>query len=205
MYTLVGNPKNRSFRVLWMLEEIGVEYSLHAVAPGSDKAKAVNTSGKLPVLIINSGEDKDRVITDSVAIMQYLADKHSQLTATPGSIERAHQDSYTNLLIDDFDACLWTVGRHTFRLPEEMRIPKVIEVQKHLFTEAINNLEKRFSNNPYLMGEHFSVPDILLNHCLGWASRYEGFPLGGGKLQEYRKHCSDRPAYQRAHAIRKAS
>jgi len=153
MYTLVGNPKNRSFRVLWMLEEIGVEYNLHPVGPGSDQAKEVNPSGKSPALIINKGEDAGNIVIDSVAIMQYLADKHNLLTAAAGTIERAQQDSFTNLLIDDFDACLWTAGRHTFRLPEEMRIPEVIPVQKHLFTDAVNNLKKRFTNNPYLMGD----------------------------------------------------
>jgi len=46
VYTLIGNPKNRSFRVLWALEELGQPYSLEPAHPQSDGMRAANPSGK---------------------------------------------------------------------------------------------------------------------------------------------------------------
>ncbi|MFA9474938.1 MAG: glutathione S-transferase N-terminal domain-containing protein, partial [Filomicrobium sp.] len=65
MYKLIGYPKTRAFRVLWMLEEIGAEYEIDPVMPRSEECKAINPSGKVPVLQV--GEDN---IIDSVAICQ---------------------------------------------------------------------------------------------------------------------------------------
>ena len=90
MYKLIGTPKTRAIRVLWMLEELGAEYTLDPVAPRSDEARAYNPSGKVPMLQVG-----DDVIIDSVAICQYLADVHGKFTAQAGTIERALQDSWT--------------------------------------------------------------------------------------------------------------
>jgi len=200
MYQLIGNPKNRSFRVLWALEELDADYEIILVNPGSHEAVSANPSGKSPAL-----KDGEEFIIDSVAIVQYLADKHVKLTFPAGTIERAKQDSFTQLVCDDFDACLWQVGRHTFILPEEVRIPEVIDVQRYLFTQAIENLDQRFADAPYLMGDTFTVPDILLTHCLSWASRYESFSVKSDKINDYFKRCVARPAFQRAHEIRATS
>ena len=66
MYKLIGYPKTRAFRVLWMLEEIGADYEIDPVMPRSEECKAFNPSGKVPVLQV--GEDN---IIDSVAICQF--------------------------------------------------------------------------------------------------------------------------------------
>jgi len=90
MYKLIGTPVARPFRVLWALEELGLDYEVVPAPPRSDEALQYNPSGKVPVLV----EDDDIVI-DSVAIVQYLADKHGNLTYPAGTIERAKQDSFT--------------------------------------------------------------------------------------------------------------
>ena len=64
MYTLIGLPKTRSFRVLWALEEMGLEYDLNPAQPHSPDVLALNASGKVPVL-----QEGDAVLTDSTAIL----------------------------------------------------------------------------------------------------------------------------------------
>ncbi|MEM1302522.1 MAG: glutathione S-transferase N-terminal domain-containing protein, partial [Pseudomonadota bacterium] len=74
-YTVIGSARSRAFRVLWALEELGVPYEHLAEGPRSDKVFELNPLGKVPVLL-----DGDEAITDSNAILHYLADKHGGLT-----------------------------------------------------------------------------------------------------------------------------
>ena len=84
MYRVIGTVKSRAFRVLWMLEELGQPYEMLPVPPRSEEARSFNPLGKIPALV-----DGDEVLTDSVAIMTYLADKHGGLTALAGTAARA--------------------------------------------------------------------------------------------------------------------
>jgi glutathione S-transferase len=74
MYTLIGSPKSRGFRVMWMLEEAGQDYEVVAAAAGSEEARNYNPSGKIPALVVD-----DKVIIDSVAICQFIADRHKRV------------------------------------------------------------------------------------------------------------------------------
>ena len=85
MYTVVGATKSRAFRVMWMLEELGQDYTQIAAGPRTPEAMKYNPSGKIPALI-----DGDDILTDSVAIMTYLGDKHQQLTAPAGTVSYTH-------------------------------------------------------------------------------------------------------------------
>ena len=81
MYQVVGTIRSRAFRVLWMLEELGEPYEHVPAQPRSEQASEVNPAGKVPTLV-----DNGVAITDSTAIIQYLADKHGALTFPAGTI-----------------------------------------------------------------------------------------------------------------------
>ena len=68
MYKIFGIAQSRTFRVLWMLEEIGERYEHIPAKPHSSEIIKFNISGKVPVLL-----DGDDVLTDSSAIISYLA------------------------------------------------------------------------------------------------------------------------------------
>lgn len=193
MYKVIGATKSRALRVLWMLEELGEDYEHIAAAPRSDAAKVYNPSGKIPALV-----DGDAVLTDSMAIVTYLADKHGQLTAPAGTSARARQDALTFWLIDEFDAILWAAAKHSFVLPEDQRIPAVKDVLKAEFSASAAKLSAQLEG-PFLIGDSISVPDILACHCLGWAVG-AGFPRVDAKLFEYAQALRQRPAFQAAAA-----
>lgn len=196
MYKVLGSMATRTVRVLWMLEELGLEYEHLDYPPGSDEMLAVNPSGKVPALWVD-GE----IITDSVAIIQYLADKHGQLTYKAGTIERAQQDSFTQFIIDELDSVLWTAARNSFILPKDKRVPEIKETLKWEFAQSVKTLEKRMGNGPFLMGATMTVPDIVLTHCGGWA-RVAGFDVPEGSVRDYFRTIIKRPAYQRVMALR---
>lgn len=194
MYTVFGTPKTRAFRVIWMLEELGQPYELEPVMPRSPEITALNPSGKVPAF-----RDGDTVITDSTAIITYLADKHSQLTHPAGTLARAQQDALTHLVLDEVDAVLWTAARHSFILPEDKRCPDVKASLKWEFETNLTRLSAQFEG-PFLQGEEMTIADIILTHCLNWAHGAK-FPPADDKLQAYAKRMRNRPAYGKAAAL----
>ena len=75
--TLYHHPFSRAANVVWMLEEAGVDYTIHHVdiLAGGQKSPqmlALNPMGKLPTLT-----DGDVVVTEAAAIALYLADRYA--------------------------------------------------------------------------------------------------------------------------------
>lgn len=199
MYTLVGNPKNRSFRVLWTLEELGVPYEIDPARPASAEMRAVNPSGKAPALWVE-GE----YIYDSVAICQFLADRHKALTHPAGSIARARQDSLLHLVLDDFDSNAWMLAKHSFVYPEEHRAKSAVRGGVEWDVKrALAAFDQRFDGAGWLAGGTFTFADVIAVHTLQWLLRACKVEQGA-KLQNYCQRASERPAYQRADAIREA-
>ena len=193
-YKVVGSSKTRAARVLWMLEELGVPYDHVPALPRSEDVVALNPSGKVPILIENGAP-----ILDSTAINQYLADKHGRLTHKAGTLPRARQDSLTQFLLDEFDAVLWVAARHSFILPEELRQSAIKDSLKWEFERSQKTLVRRMGDAPYVTGDDFLVTDILLGHCLVWATSAK-FPLIEPRLIDYLDRTRARPAFQLAMA-----
>jgi glutathione S-transferase len=194
MYRVIGTVKTRAFRVMWMLEELGQPYEVIPAAPQSDIALKHNPLGKIPALV-----DGGNVLTDSVAIMTYLADKHGKLTAAAGTPGRAAQDAMTLWLIDEMDATLWTAAKHDFVLPEDKRVPEIAPAMHSAFDRSAKSLAKQLGDKPFLMGEAISLPDLLAVHCMGWAFG-AGFPALPDRLKAYSKQLRARPAFRAAGA-----
>lgn len=192
MYEVFGPVATRTFRVLWALEELGQDYTLTQTSPRSAEMKALNPSGgKVPAL-----REGDTVITDSTAIISYLADKHGQLTAPAGTLARAKQDAMLHLVLDEIDAVLWAGARHSFILPEEHRVAGVKPSLKWEFNRNLSRLADRI-DTPYIAGDQFTVVDILLTHCLNWAFSAK-FPYESEKMKAYAKEMRNRDAFKRA-------
>jgi glutathione S-transferase len=191
MYTVLGSTKNRTLRVTWTLEELGFPYEQVKGDPGSAEVKAHNPSGKVPALVVD-GE----VLPDSVAIMSFLSDRHNALTFPAGSVERLRMDGHIHFLLEEFDSLLWVAAKNSFVNPPEHRASDVKSVLKWEFERSLKRLEDRLVGE-FLMGERFTISDILAVHCLNWAYTAK-FPDATPVLKDYAKRCRARPAYVRA-------
>ena len=194
MYKVVGNVASRAFRVLWALEEVGARYEFQPAKPRAPEVVALNPSGKIPVLL-----DGDAVLTDSTAIMTYIADKHGALTYPAGTVERAQQDALTHTILDELDAVLWTAARHSFILPEEERVPEVKPSLQAEYARSLARLTDRIEG-PFAMGDMMTVPDILLTHCCNWAVSAK-FPEPPKELTSYLSAMRARPAFKQVRAL----
>ena len=192
MYTVFRTIKSRSFRVLWALEELGVEYEHVPSMPRSDEVIALNGSGKIPAF-----RHDDAVLTDSTAILTYLADNHGKLTHPAGSVVRAQQDAMTGRILDEFDAVLWAAAKHSFILPEDKRVPAVKDSLKWEFNRNAERLVRELGEQGFLAGDEITIPDILLTHCLGWAMIAK-FGVSDPNLSAYFDRMRGRMAYKAA-------
>lgn len=192
MYTVIGTPKSRAMRVIWMLEELGEPYEIDPVPPRGDEARAHNPMAKVPSLKTPEG-----TLCDSVAILTYLADRHGKLTYPAGTVERARQDFATQTIVSEIDAALWLAAKHSFALPEDWRVAGVKDTARKEFARGMAALESIKGDDPYLAGDRFTIADLLLSHCAGWA-RLAKFDLPGGDFGDWLKSLSKRPAMQAA-------
>lgn len=191
-YTLIGSALTRAARPIWMLEELGVPYEHQAVKPLEPEVTDHYPRGKVPVLLVD-GE----AVTDSTAIMQFLADRHGQFTAPAGTVARAKQDAMTQAILDELDAVLWTASRHSFILPTERRVPEVKESLRWEFDKNLANIAARMGDGPYVCGDEMTVPDFVLEHCLLWAKSAK-FEIKEPKMLDYHARMKTRPAMKAA-------
>ncbi|MBV0913658.1 glutathione S-transferase family protein [Anianabacter salinae] len=192
MYKVIGGKKSRTLRVMWMLEELGQTYEHVDAAPRSDEVKAHHSSGKIPVLMVD-----EVALTDSTAILTFLADKHQALTHAPGTIERARQDGVTQFVLDEMDAILWTAARHSFILPEDRRVPEIKDSLKWEFATSVERFMEKLGDKPFVMGDMMTVPDLIAAHCGSWATGAK-FPIENEAFAAYVKRLQDRPAFRAA-------
>lgn len=199
MYHLYGMPKTRSLRVAWALEELGVEYCFQLVDLGSGGGQsaafqALNPSGKVPVL-----KHAGLVLSESVAICTYLGDQHPQagLVPRPGSADRGRYDQYCCFVISELEQPLWTLAKHKFALPKEKRVAAVLDVARWEFQRVAAVLEQHLAGRKYLVGDSFSMADLLTAQTLLWARTIDMLH-GSSALDEYQQQVCSRPALERA-------
>jgi len=175
---LFGVGKSRSFRALWALEEAGIEYEYISVKFGSDEEhgsaseayKKLNPQGKVPTLI-----DGDLVITESGAILNYIAASSPKLHLIPSNDlqRRAKYDELCFFVLSELEQGLWTNGKHRFALPEEHRVSDILPTATWEFNKAIKTLQTRFDGEGFVLGDEFTIADVLLAQTLDWAERFE--------------------------------
>lgn len=192
MITLYGTPRTRSLRVSWTLEELGLDWQYHKMdlrggEHHTSDFLAINPCGKIPALT-----DGELVLTESAAICMYLAERYGAEKLLPASIEdKGRHHRWVQLVTSELEQPLWVMGKHQFALPEEQRVPQMLETAKWEFDKICAELEGQLPDTDSLF-DNFTVADILLTQTLNWAVVFEQqLPP---KLAAYRKRHSQRPA-----------
>jgi glutathione S-transferase len=80
-------------------------------------------------------------------------------------------------------------------LPEERRVNAIKPSLKWEFERNIDRIMDE-KNSKFLMGEEFTLPDIILAHCGSWAKSAK-FPSENNSFTDYVNLCYNRPAVKR--------
>lgn len=203
---------SRSQRVLWLLEELGLDYTVvryqrdprTLLAP--PELKKIHPLGKAPVV-----RDDGRLLAESGAIIEYLVERYDAartLAPTPGSdahlryhywLHYAEGSLMPPLLMTLAFNRIRSAPMPFFARPIARRIAdKALagfarpQVKLHL-----DYLEAELGRNPWFAGEDFSAADIQMSFPLEAAQArfgFEGHPL----LARFIARSHARPGYQRA-------
>jgi glutathione S-transferase len=190
--TLIGSRKSRAFRILWLLEELGLDYELREVFPHSEEVTALNPLREVPVLT-----DGDTVISDSLAIGLWLTEREGRLTPPLGSVDRARMIGHINFVITELEVPCWMSARHRFVLPEARRRTDLHESLAADFADAEAKFARLIGDAEFFSGDQFTLADIFATHVAGWGLM-EKFGHQTSAMRDYFARMSDRPAYRRA-------
>ena len=161
----------RSIRVRWTLQELGVEFesipiNLLAGEHLQPKFLKINPAGKIPVLV-----DEDLVLTESVAIVLYLADKYSNKGLIPTDLkERAQVNRWLLFAATELEQPLWRIARNTMLYPEDHRLPADVVLASQEFKAMAAVLEEHMQRRQFLVGDAVTVADFVAAYTLDWAN-----------------------------------
>ena len=169
MIKLYHLPRTRSVRIIWLLEELGLDYEVEVLTGDTKSAPAflkISPFGKVPAI-----EDGDLVLIESVAIVQYILSEYGQGRLHPpvDSKEYAQFLQWLNF------------GEATLMQPiAEVIVNKLFRPEEHQHQFSIDNGTKNFSdmarvidgvlaNSDYLVGDAFTAADIVTGYSLNVA------------------------------------
>ena len=170
----------RSIRVRWTLQELGVPFeavTINMIAGehrGPDYLK-INPAGKIPTLI-----DGDLVLTESIAIVLYLAEKYPDKNLIPTNLgQRAELNKWLLFAVTELEQPLWRISHHTSLYPEDRRLPAEVILAREDFTPMARVLEEHMKGREFVVGNAVTVADFVLAYTLDWANEIrllEGLP-----------------------------
>jgi glutathione S-transferase len=199
---IYGIARTRAFRVLWMAEELGLDYEHIAIETGPDGARqpgylAVNPNGRLPAI-----DDDGFIMWESLAINIYLAKKHATGTFYPTDAQgEAKVAQWSLWAANEIERATNVWSFHAERLPPAERDPKIAAAAIDLLAPAFRVLDKTLADVPYLLGDRFTVADLNVGAV---ALRSLAMDLSATPhFRDWLQRCYDRPAAQKISRLRR--
>lgn len=201
MLTLYHVPFSRSFRVLWLLEELDLdcEVRTYSIRDGSlrDPAfLAISPAGRVPALELGG-----TVMFESGAIVQFLCEQHPEAGLAPpaGAPERARfleMIGYSETMASLIEQLNM---QHLFLRDPSQASPVVIKLTTARLAATLGGMEALLEGQDYLLPTGFSAADVMMGFNLAAAPYYvrmDPFP----RLRAYCDRLEARPAFQAARA-----
>ena len=197
MITVFG--EGRGFRVVWLLEEMGLPYRLRPVdliagAENDPEFLAINPAGFIPAI-----QDGDVTMVESIAIMEYLMARHGPTPLAPAAQDPAFPayQQFLHLGEAGLAASIYFVNGARNLAPEAERYNWSAAQALDVFETRLGLVTRQLARTPYLAGEAFTAADISVTYALQLAQRSVGFALGAVE-QAYVARTSARDGYKRA-------
>jgi glutathione S-transferase len=190
--TFYTNPFSRGRMVHFMLEEVGAPYEIKIVdfekrEHKSPEYLALNPMGKLPTIV-----HRGVVITETPAIIMYLADTFSLGNLAP-ALDDPRRGTYLRWMFfgaSCVDAAL--VDKQLNRPPVE----RTGALGWGTYEVTINTLEHAITPGPYILGDSFSAADVYVGSQIGWGLFTKSLEPRASFLA-YAARINERPASQR--------
>ncbi|SHM06678.1 glutathione S-transferase [Phytopseudomonas punonensis] len=211
MITVHHLNNSRSQRILWLLEELGVEYQIKRyerdpqtlLAP--PELRAVHPLGKSPVVT-----DGELTLAESGAIIDYLANRYGpHLLPAAESPERLRCNYWLHYA--EGSAMSPLLLKLVFDKVESSPMPFFIKPIARGIAQKVKNafvapqlklhldyLEGELGESTWFAGEQFSAADIQMSFPLEAAAARAGLDASRPRLMAFLERIHARPAYRRA-------
>lgn len=199
MITVYGAWPTRSFRVIWALEELGLEYRMRPVDLRQRMADAefiaLNPGGFLPAI-----EDDGVAMVDSVAILEYINAVYGggRLAPAPSDASFPTYQQFLHLGESGLAAYLNIVVACRFLAPEGEKQNWGTRAAEMMFFNRLKLVSRQLTRAPMMAGEEFTAADISVEYALGMAERLGLADRFGPEIANYRSRVSSRPAHKAA-------
>jgi glutathione S-transferase len=197
MITVFG--EGRGFRVVWLLEEMGLPYRLRPVdmlagVENDPEFLAINPSGFIPAI-----QDGDAIMVESIAIMEYLMARYGPTPLAPDPQDPAFPTYMQFLHLGEagLAASTFFVVVSNMLAPEAERDNWSARKAQATFESRRKLVTRQLARSPYLAGDRFTAADISVTYALEFAQRTGNAVLDQAE-QAYVARTSGRDAYQRA-------
>ena len=189
----------RAGRVVWLLEELGLNYEVNIMpftkeGLKSSEHRARHALGRVPVL-----EDGDITIFESGAIIDYIIERHKNGGLKPGP-ETKEFPSY----LQWFHYCegmvmppMNQIVVQKFLLPPDRRDANVLRQAENLLTKALVPVNEALEGKNYLIGD-FSAADVMLGHACFMANRNGCVSDEMTNMRKYISNIESRSAFKKA-------
>lgn len=190
-------PRTRSVRILWLLEELGVPYTIEKVAfaPQPMPFAQATPFGKVPAL-----EDGEVSMFESGAMVEYLLERYGQGRLAPSIGNPAERAAFLQWLhysestvLGLIAPVIWFV---IYRKDAEQNAHIIADAKARAAT-ALDFLERHIGDKDYLLASGFSAADIMMGFTLGAARNFGMLDERFTRLHAYLARLEARPAFQK--------
>src|SRR5262245_56062601 len=197
MITIFG--EGRGFRVVWLLEEMGLPYRLRPVdllagVENDSEFLAVNPAGFIPAI-----QYGDVTMVESIAIMEYLMARYGPTPLAPDPHDAAFPAYQQFLHLGEAGLAgflfLAIVSRNL--APEAERDNWGARKALALFESRRRLVARQLARSPYMAGAAFTAADISVTYAFELGHR-TGTAVLTEAEKAYVARTTGRPAYQRA-------
>lgn len=199
LYHCIGS---RSTRVLWMLEELGLDYEIEvlpfdAEALSSADCLQLEDRGRVPMLVIDSV-----TMYESLPIVRYLLEHYADDRLEPprDSDEYGVFMRWTIFGEETLMGPVSKIARHTYALPEAQRDAAELKEGQRRFNYYAKTLEEALDEHEYIYDDEFTAADIMVGYALHVAAHAGALPADCPKLRAYYERIAERPAFRKATA-----
>jgi glutathione S-transferase len=164
----------RSIRARWILQELAVDFQ--AISVDLTRREhcrpdflELNPAAKLPVLI-----DGELVLSESVAIVLYLAEKYPERGFMPADLKlRADVHRWILFAVTELEQPWWRIAKHTRLYAEQDRLPAEVTLARRDFLPMAAVLEKHMEDRDYVVGDGVTAADFVVAYTLDVADELQ--------------------------------
>lgn len=202
MITVHHLSTSRSERIVWLLEELGLEYKLdwfqreaNGAAPAS--MRQIHPIGKAPIIT-----DGDTALAESGAIVEYIVRRHAggRLGVEPQSPDYARY-AYWMHFAEGSLMSLMLIALVLSRVPEAKDSPVKARITNRM-TQMLAFVDGELAGRSYFVGDAFTAADVMMLFPFTTMRRYLEYDLAlYPNVQAYLARIELRPAYRKAMAL----